>query len=470
MGNIIGTLISILTFPGVIVHEWAHKFFCDRANVPVYEVVYFRLGNPAGYVAHAPIVDYKEKFLVSVGPFIVNTLLALCIFLVARLIDFSLPRLWFVELAFLIVFWLGLSIGMHALPSRGDAINLWKASKENWRHNYIAMLGFPIVGMIYIADALKMFFFDFIYALVLWTAVLYIEWIYVFLLNPLITLDLLVISIIDNLILVPFVLGLATYAIIKRKAYERNYQGGESRSPEGENHLEHWLTTLNSSEALDRAIVDSVENSDAVDTVKFRDMELDYFYKGKDGLKVCSVALEDKVLTSYPLVSDGVEHPVNITNLNEWDNGVEAVLDTVLNSRSISFYDTLYSQNTPEYKEGTNLYFSLGGIAFNLDKKENKKYKGFETNKPDIKPLNKVSSDEYILQSRIKKVEAKKFMGDIVYRIEAPLFVDNQGKEIDFTLYASRNAVGNYNPSIGDEIIGTIWLQGYMTSKTHPGR
>jgi len=43
-------LIALVTFPGIILHEWAHKFFCDRTGVPVYKTCYFRLGNPAGYV------------------------------------------------------------------------------------------------------------------------------------------------------------------------------------------------------------------------------------------------------------------------------------------------------------------------------------------------------------------------------------------------------------------------------------
>ena len=48
-----GWLISLVTFPGVVVHEAAHRFFCDVTDTPVYEVSYFRpRGKPAGYVIH----------------------------------------------------------------------------------------------------------------------------------------------------------------------------------------------------------------------------------------------------------------------------------------------------------------------------------------------------------------------------------------------------------------------------------
>ena len=43
-------LISLVTFPGVIVHEAAHLPFCRLRRMPVVEVCFFRVGNPAGYV------------------------------------------------------------------------------------------------------------------------------------------------------------------------------------------------------------------------------------------------------------------------------------------------------------------------------------------------------------------------------------------------------------------------------------
>lgn len=38
-----GFLISIATFPGVIVHEAAHQLFCRLTKVAVLDVCYFRL-------------------------------------------------------------------------------------------------------------------------------------------------------------------------------------------------------------------------------------------------------------------------------------------------------------------------------------------------------------------------------------------------------------------------------------------
>jgi len=153
------TLIAILTFPGVIIHEAGHRLFCSLAGVRVYKTCYFRLGNPAGYVIHGPVQSYGAGFLICVAPFIVNTAVALLIFSIAANVSSS-------AVAFPL-YWLGISIGMHAFPSSGDADNLWRYSKAAWRHNPLAVLGFPIVILIKIAAVLSIIWFDLFYAIAL---------------------------------------------------------------------------------------------------------------------------------------------------------------------------------------------------------------------------------------------------------------------------------------------------------------
>ena len=70
-----GFLIAVLTFPGVIVHEIGHRLSADLLQVPVYQVCYFRFGNPAGYVIHGPVKGIKDSLLISIMPMITNTLL-----------------------------------------------------------------------------------------------------------------------------------------------------------------------------------------------------------------------------------------------------------------------------------------------------------------------------------------------------------------------------------------------------------
>src|ERR1700722_8186191 len=156
-----GILISIFTFPGVIVHEFAHLFFCKLRKVAVFEVCYFRFGNPVGYVIHENTTNFYTTFLISMGPFFVNTTLCLLICIPAYIpINFfsvDHPLSYF-------LMWLGVSIGMHAVPSNQDAKNLYAQAKEKIKEkNILALISFPIVGLIYVFNILRFIWADLAY-------------------------------------------------------------------------------------------------------------------------------------------------------------------------------------------------------------------------------------------------------------------------------------------------------------------
>ena len=156
-----GEVISIATFPGVIVHEAAHMLFCRLRGVAVLDVCFFRVGNPAGYVVHEQAKDFTTSFLITVGPFIVNTVVCLLLCLPA----FAPVQLYDVKdpLSYVLI-WLGVSIGAHAFPSTGDAAGLWPlACREAGHYNPLAIISLPVVVLIYIANALRFFWFDVIY-------------------------------------------------------------------------------------------------------------------------------------------------------------------------------------------------------------------------------------------------------------------------------------------------------------------
>jgi hypothetical protein len=161
-----GWLIALITFPGIILHEWAHKFFCDRTKVPVYKTCYFRLGNPAGYVIHGQVDNYGKAFLIATAPFLVNTTISAILFSIAVILPLGL--------AAYVLYWLGISIAMHAFPSSQDADMLWSHSKKDWRRNPLAVLGFPIVGLIKLAALARAIWFDLLYAIALLLVVAFI--------------------------------------------------------------------------------------------------------------------------------------------------------------------------------------------------------------------------------------------------------------------------------------------------------
>jgi hypothetical protein len=62
--------------------------------------------------------------------------------------------------------WLGVSIGMHAMPSNQDASNIYQQAKEQIKHrNILAILSFPLVGIIYLFNILRFLWADLIYGI-----------------------------------------------------------------------------------------------------------------------------------------------------------------------------------------------------------------------------------------------------------------------------------------------------------------
>jgi hypothetical protein len=158
-----GQVIAALTFPGVIVHEFAHMLFCRIRGVVVLDACYFRIGDPAGYVVHERTTNFTSTFLIATGPFLVNTLLCFLICLPA----YAPVKVFEIEhpLSYLLM-WLGVSIGMHAIPSTTDADNMWQEAKIHARKlNPLAIITFPLVVVIYIFNALRVVWADLFYGI-----------------------------------------------------------------------------------------------------------------------------------------------------------------------------------------------------------------------------------------------------------------------------------------------------------------
>jgi hypothetical protein len=153
-----GPVIALLTFPGVIVHETGHFFFCRLFRLAVFDVCFFRFGNPAGYVIHERTANFKALFFVSMGPFFVNTLLCMVFCTAAFLPVWELktqdPLAYF-------FYWLGLSIGMHAFPSKDDLSNIWDLAPEKAKHgNVLAVISLPLIAILYVLNYARIVWAD----------------------------------------------------------------------------------------------------------------------------------------------------------------------------------------------------------------------------------------------------------------------------------------------------------------------
>lgn len=163
-----GVLIAVLTFPGVIVHELAHQLACRMMKVPVLEVKYFQFKNPCGYVIHDATDRPLANFVISAGPFLLNTVLGVAIVFPGMVIyhAFRSSSDPLVTVAMLVSLWLGVSILAHSFPSRGDAKAMVHTILKNKQVNVFAkILTAPVIGLIYAGSYGSVIWLEFGYAI-----------------------------------------------------------------------------------------------------------------------------------------------------------------------------------------------------------------------------------------------------------------------------------------------------------------
>jgi len=157
-----GFLISIATFPGIMVHELAHLVCCHLTGTKVHEVCYFQVDNPAGYVIHERPTNVWKHILIGVGPFLFNTLVGLICGVIAWRMHLDPDHVGVMGGIFL---WLAISIAMHAFPSTGDARSIWQAIWGEGAPLAARLFGTPLVAIIFLGAIGSFFWLDLVYGL-----------------------------------------------------------------------------------------------------------------------------------------------------------------------------------------------------------------------------------------------------------------------------------------------------------------
>lgn len=157
----------LFELPGVVVHEFAHYFFCRLAGSKIHEVVFFSLGNPAGYVVHSVPRHIRQHALIVLGPFLVNTSIAYALFRLLEETGFGAgitvePASVFQSL---LALWLAVSIAIQAIPSRADIDSLQDVVKYKLaKREYLAGLGLLLAVPFSLANLLRPLWIEWFYA------------------------------------------------------------------------------------------------------------------------------------------------------------------------------------------------------------------------------------------------------------------------------------------------------------------
>ena len=157
----ISILRSIFYMPGVVTHELSHHIFCIIFNAKVIKVCYYNFKDSSGYVRHERPQHLYQDVLIAVAPFFLNTFIGGLIAyptIINRFSTLGLLSLNFRDILSMII---STSIGMHAIPSKGDALSMWNfvgESDMNFLLKIIAKLIIsPLVLMVFLLNFLSSF-------------------------------------------------------------------------------------------------------------------------------------------------------------------------------------------------------------------------------------------------------------------------------------------------------------------------
>ena len=122
---------SIFYMPGVITHELSHHIFCIIFNVKVIKVCYYNFKDSSGYVRHERPKHLYQDILIAVAPFFLNTFFGGLVAyptIINKLPNLGLLSLNWRDILRIII---SISIGMQAIPSKGDALSMWNFIGES---------------------------------------------------------------------------------------------------------------------------------------------------------------------------------------------------------------------------------------------------------------------------------------------------------------------------------------------------
>jgi len=144
-------ILSYITFPGVIAHEFAHAWACRRMGIRIHKICYLRFGNPLGYVLHDAPAYAIQHILVAVAPFFVSTVLSVALSLSACAIARYAHIYELRDILVILAVWCSFSFALHAFPSSGDGDALWDDVRSPDISLLAKLLLVPVVAVIRLA-------------------------------------------------------------------------------------------------------------------------------------------------------------------------------------------------------------------------------------------------------------------------------------------------------------------------------
>lgn len=152
-----------------------------------------------------------------------------------------------------------------------------------------------------------------------------------------------------------------------------------------EGHGDHWATIYQTAEDVVLQLPNIIQDAkllgitDDIEVIGYTDTP-EYYkiayltYPLNEQLNYCILILLDHknnknaFFSAYPITNSGMHIQLELVEIQEWSNQVEAVLTAVdQEGYEYRFFDNLYALNKHQYKIGESYYFVLGATASQVE-------------------------------------------------------------------------------------------------------
>lgn len=201
---------------------------------------------------------------------------------------------------------------------------------------------------------------------------------------------------------------------------------------------------------------------------------------------------ENTIVSIYPFVGHGTEHSIEINKVHVWESGLEAQIEATLKDAQITFFDPLFAINRGWYAAGDQYQFVMAGIAYSCrlarDRpftikhppevlallQERAREQGGDMPEPEetvhtkgmamFLPIEAWDRDDYRFHGPVKSVKPMEMLGQEAWMVRAAILRTlKDDQDIDLDIVVTRRVWGGGGaPEVGQDVEGTLWLQGYL--------
>ena len=132
--------------PGVIIHELSHHIFCIIFNAKVIDVCYYNFRDSSGYVLHEQPKYLYQNVLISTAPFLINSFIGGLVAFPSVVNKLSMLGLVSLNTQDFLRIIISISIGMSAIPSKGDGLSIWESVGDSDMNFLLKLLARVIIS------------------------------------------------------------------------------------------------------------------------------------------------------------------------------------------------------------------------------------------------------------------------------------------------------------------------------------